>query len=407
MVATTGQIVPHKVLGEETAGQIWRGTTGRKSAIPGPPPEARSTLVLEKRNGMNFMSSGTLGCSLRRGLLIVAAVAIGSSCPAQIPRAEFEDLVRKLSDAATRQEARNALVELGEPVAGELVEALARWDPDRVQSTELLRVLGELGPAAARALPSLESVFPHLPMELWPSGLEAVGRIAPYSGGRLVTNRLLEVLMDLKGDQPDEKFQEMFLASMKADQKMRIPAGGGTQFLISKIETGWGPRLGSVMEELGRRGWAARSSLGPLKEYLQRGFQQMPVVVWEVNEVRVLFPFRDVGMMNAAEAMVKIDPDHADSLVAHAVLLKHADPLVRHRSLSAIAESGSAAAEAVPFLKANLFDASPEVIADSCSALGMIGPDAKGATIALEQLAEHEDLQIAGRAEAALQRIRR
>ena len=133
----------------------------------------------------------------------------------------------------------------------------------------------------------------------------------------------------------------------------------------------------------------------------------MPVVVWEVNEVRVLFPFRDVGMMNAAEAMVKIDPDHADSLVAHAVLLKHADPLVRHRSLSAIAESGSAAAEAVPFLKANLFDASPEVIADSCSALGMIGPDAKGATIALEQLAEHEDRQIAGRAEAALRLIHR
>ena len=197
---------------------------------------------------MNFMSSGTLGsCCLWRGLLMVAAVAIGSSCPAQISQAEFEDLIRKLSDAATRQEAHNALVELGEPVTRELVEVLSRWDPDRVQSTELLRVLGELGPAAARALPDLERVFPQLPLELWPVALEAVGKIAPHSGGRMVTNRLLEVLMDLQGDRPDEEFRDIYLAWLEADQKTRNRGGGRTPSLINKIENDWGPRLGSIM----------------------------------------------------------------------------------------------------------------------------------------------------------------
>ncbi len=45
-------------------------------------------------------------------------------------------------------------------------------------------------------------------------------------------------------------------------------------------------------------------------------------------------------------------------------------------------------------------------VAEAVTALGMIGPAAKAAIPTLEELAEHEDRQIAERAEAALSQIR-
>ena len=94
--------------------------------------------------------------------------------------------------------------------------------------------------------------------------------------------------------------------------------------------------------------------------------------------------------------------------MAHAVFLRHPDAQLRHRSLAAFAQAaGPSAAEAVPFLKQNRFDYPAEVIADTCTALGMLGPAAEGASIALEQLSENQDRQIAARAGVALRQIRR
>ncbi len=43
---------------------------------------------------------------------------------------------------------------------------------------------------------------------------------------------------------------------------------------------------------------------------------------------------------------------------------------------------------------------------EAITAMGMIGPAAKGAIPTLEKLAEHPDPQIAGRAKAALRQVR-
>ncbi len=372
--------------------------------MPTVPEDRREVYTRLLEGSGSIMSSGTVAtCSLWTGFLLAGALGTSDAARAQVSESRVQELVFRLGDATTRGEARNALLEMGKPVARLLADHVKYYS--RVRSTELLDLLGEMGPQAVDALPILLRRFRELPLELWADALRAFGRIAPYDRrGKLFTQELLAYLRALAREEPHADYQELFVVWVQADQGTLYSVGGSTSDLINRVAGDWGPKLGPTLDELGRR--KDSGALETLEDYLERGRHQMSMVTWNVGNVKLSVPYRQPGMMRAAEAMVKIDRNHRDSMVAHAVLLRRGDPLVRQQSLEVFGRAGPLGAGAVPFLRDNLFDFPTGVIADSCTALGMIGPDARAAIIALEQLAEHGNIQIAERAKAALQKIR-
>lgn len=320
--------------------------------------------------------------------------------PAQATADDLAALVLEMRRDASSERARQAMLAVLVP---QLATQVLDGSLDREISIDIFGLLGELGPLAVETLPDLYAGFAELPPEVWPAALAAFSKIGPYERARLNTRFLLEPILEHAESNPGDH-DELFRMWIQLDERLR----GHRQYrgTESWLEHDWGLRLGPLIDELGRRGRGASAALPGLKDYLDRGLLQPPTVIFEVDGVTVRYPHRAEGLLSAARAMVKVDPDHPDSLAAHAVLLRENEVEVRERALTVLRRAGPEAAVAVPFLKANLLEAPPEGIVDSCIALGEIGEPAQEAIIALEMLSEHEDRRIASGAEWALEQLR-
>ena len=120
----------------------------------------------------------------------------------------------------------------------------------------------------------------------------------------------------------------------------------------------------------------------------------------------------EVGPRNAnvfAEATLTLHVGGHMAALAHMRLLETGRPDQRLSSARALLELGPdalPALEALMAVAANDKDPEPAVRLEAITALGAIGRKAQAAEAELKRLEEHEDVQVAARAKAALRRIR-
>jgi hypothetical protein len=114
------------------------------------------------------------------------------------------------------------------------------------------------------------------------------------------------------------------------------------------------------------------------------------------------------AMLELARAVVRQAPDAPEATSALAVLIYHFDVDVRLQAAMQMGQTpGSDPATSVAALQLALTDGSVHVRREAVTALGMIGPAAVDALPALQTLATDPDVQIRGRAAAAVHAIDR
>ena len=366
-----------------------------------------------------------------KSMTVVTMLAVAGTAVAQEKTDEqrIAELVNELTNEKYHRGALDELIGLGRKAKESLTEQLRAELRGRVLSTEVNEpnVLLDttvsdlldttLSNRMTRIVEALAATT--VPPEDVPDLFRALADLYPYSrfdrGVGIESARDLdEILHELSPDLAARILTEALRFMGRADSILFYHS---PQWLLNAYVND-GRALARLLsaELLADRGPSARSALPALRKALTASHPKDLIVrPQDIVPSARLDPYSvgiEVSMDSeihaaVARAMESIAGDDPSVAVAFAYRMLN-DPLPAQRMDAAmtLGRFGPEAAEVVPQLREALGDAEMGVVAEAITALGTIGPAAKGAIPTLENLTEHEDRQIAERAKAALRQVR-
>lgn len=346
--------------------------------------------------------------STRTALLVcmIGAVDLAAQSP--------DELVRDLAGPRA-EEAEAELQRLGPEAVDALIDAGHLDSEDvRIRSLRLLTRLGLRAGDIAERILSAYAKGPCEPEE-FVALLDALGATLPNSerlrrerlamgkpGEWLMPGSVRELVRSVrcKGRPTEDLLPRLRLAQgrMEVRSFFLIGPDSTTEELVAELENELPLVRELAAELLGLRGAAATGTVPALAAALRGS---------HVREGVSLSDCTGVVHEAAARAILDIDPEHAESALAHAWMLRNGTEDERLEAVVALAILGADAAEAVPALIEVLDSAESEARLQAIVALGGIGPAAAAALPRLRELAKSDVEQVARRSAAAVRSIDR
>ena len=338
--------------------------------------------------------------------VLVAVLAVHSSPTAQVrpgPR-ETVELIEQLADDSLEEQAMVELLELGSDPSAHLVDALEKRDTGLQREREIawksavLETIILMGKDAESTFPHLGKAVGALPDELASKSLLAWGEVGFWN---TVPRVLLwkdprqGVVLDLGAAEftvpgGPESTEELH----RLHARIKAAPDSSRQVAIELLASPAPVDMEMGLDLVRAHGHGDEAALPSIQSVLRNE---------SVSEVS----FGDLIRLKAAKLIVAIAPSDPDSSAAYGCLTAyHHDPRVRSKAALQAANLANGSDACVPFLLHALGDDHLSVLEEVLTALGMIGPSAREAAARLEQLAEHDNSQIAARAKAALRQIR-
>lgn len=278
--------------------------------------------------------------------------SIGPDAKSAVPA-----LVEALSDQDhhIRYVAEQSLLQIGKPAVADLVTAL-KSEPTKSTAT---RVLTEIGPDAAAAVPALTSLLQEKNPEL-----------------------RREVILALASIGPDAKSAAPELVKILQDKEFMYRAAAA--FAIGKLNA---TDSAAAVKTAFQNADSSELRLASLWTLLQFDPKNEENIKLALPLLKVALEHeRPQVRREAARALSQLGVRSKDAVAALAKNLNDKDAEVRRESLIALAEIGSDSAPALEAITAVLNRNEPGLTAIACYALGRIGEPAKGAIPQLRAL---------------------
>jgi HEAT repeat protein len=278
--------------------------------------------------------------------------------------------------------AAEALGVLGPAVAAKAVpalrDALKRSAADRIV---LARTLGQMGPAAADAIPDLEKLLNDRDARC--EVAVAIARIDAKRAGPAVA----ALVADLQGKDDGRRAAAAWaVAQMGPPAKDAVPA--------LRVMLHERPLVGTALRALGLIGPDAREAVGDLVALFSDRTQPLALVVQTLAaigsdavgrlEKALASPDRSVRIL-AADALIHMGPEARGAVGTLTATLADPDRDVRRLAAEALAAVGPDARAAVPALTAGLGSGETDTRIQAAHTLRSIGRDAAGAAGALAE----------------------
>jgi len=343
------------------------------------------------------------------------------------PKELTRPLFLKMLKEASPEDASAAvltLAELGEEVVPQLCEALSHKDAGYWACL----ALGEIGPAAAAAVPHLAPLLDSNEEEVRMQALLTLAKIGPaakglvpeigkildedrFEGVRYAATFALgsigekEAAVAPVARALDAKDELLRVASAWAYLRLVDDTGPTTEKAVQNVIKGFDSTNSNVRDAAANAladpdisdadvREAFRKALEGIEdpESLERiadtiasqGPRVVPACIRSLEGQRKL-------RFYALRILIQLGPDSAPAVPALIMTLDDRDPVLRREAEYALGAIGPAAAKATEKLAAKLSDEDQDVRHTACYALGKIGPDARGALPALQKAMQSTD----------------
>lgn len=300
-------------------------------------------------------------------------------------------------DAGTRSAAAREAASLSEAERHKVVTALIQKlrGSDIDQKERAAETLGEMGPAAAEAVPALRQALKDDLPYVRVRSVQALARI-----GAPAVPAFIDALQNSDGDvrataagalaQIGEPASPAIPALLKAlddrDSTVRSRAATALEHIGAASAT---PVSGRLTDATAATRMAATRILGNVPTSPETLSMLAERLSDEDTQVR----------LSAMKALARKGRDAVEPLTAQ---LRASDPGVRSRAAETLGDLQRNGSSAVPPLIEALKDSEPAVRAAAARALGKIGPEATSAVPALRDAAKDSDVTVAARAADAI-----
>jgi HEAT repeat protein len=309
----------------------------------------------------------------------------------------IDELVRISTSPESSEEEKdiafNALTRFGSSAVPPLVEVLAGSESNDVRRT-IIEALGEIGPAANKAIPSLMKLLVDSDSDVrWTATVALEERIDPqWSQNEYAQSAIPHLVTALADRQSDVR---MAAANTLKRIDPQWPQNEYAQSAILHLVTALADSESDIRK-------AAADTLGKMG----------PSAVTAVPHLMKVLVDGDYDVRRfAADSLERIDsqwPQNKDaqSTISHIVTaLANSESDIRRTAAEVLGKMGPAAAKAVPHLVKALADSTREVRQAAADALGQIGPAAVKAVPHLVKALANSDSEVRKAAADALERI--
>ncbi|MFY9341517.1 MAG: HEAT repeat domain-containing protein [Planctomycetota bacterium] len=344
------------------------------------------------------------------------AVLLMTIVPAQAARrAESEPLQKWLTDlgamdSRTWSAAMAQLTALGDRAVPALRQ-IVRRDGDQManDAVRAVQVLQRIGVPAAVAVPDLLALLGRLGVR--DNGrsavILAVGELVPWAPTQRTAVR--EAMFDLLAQERLDGIGKLLQTSDYLDKCRAIARTEfGPETATDELAAGLAADNPFVREFaallLADRDAAGEATIAALQKAL-RGPHPDRFQIAGLPQLEVFLDRRIQAA--AARAMLRLAPKDPRSVEAFAVLAERTQAEDRLAAVIAVRQIGTAGAAMVPQLMRMAKDEDALIRREAITTLGTLGSTAAPAVALLEQLAADPDPQIAERARAALEQVRR
>ncbi len=350
----------------------------------------------------------TLGTGALRAQDAHAVDALAAACEKSPP------------DVAAACAACRLLVEQNEPWklvaeahraarASRVAAADASSDPqrrERAKDTEPADAKKPTGHPKEELVARLLALAPRVPPRALPDFAEAIGSIAPWANAE--QRALLEQASDAfdqRGAEVRAEDPELVAPLARAIARLfgraRLDASAPLESLLLPVREDWEYSRAAACEAIAARGAGAADAAGELVAFLEK--REHPT--GHTKHLGEYYKVDDAPEVAAARALLAVSDDEAHRALAQTRRLAHErTPAQRREAAQALVLLGPQriALHANDLAAAAQSEKDLETLRETATALGMALPFAAAARAPLQQLAEHTDKGVRGRARRAL-----